>query len=202
MGGVFAAFPPGHLLVSGKNHPNPLCGHGAHPAESPVRRCGTLWICGDSQQRQDSSSAPVGMADSWVIGGEALRENKSLGTGIRILDIAAPDQNTLLVQVNKTYNASQFQVDMPGDDIAARLLRNPFHLPSLGFSKSKFKIDPEAGISFSRNGRKIAVGIESGIMVYPIPNSPAMKIGKPRYFRPRKTSESSVSKSSRSGSWL
>lgn len=137
----------------------------------------------DIDQWQSQLASLGKVTDRWVIGGDSIESAAGLGTCIKISEEIDPQNKILSIQIIKNARATSFQVELPDDATAARMIRNPFKSTTAETKRSKYKINPHRRLQFSRDNRKILVGIKGGLVSYPIPNSPALKIGKPRYFK-------------------
>jgi hypothetical protein len=121
------------------------------------------------------------VTDHWEIGGA---EEPVDGSRHYLTISEKPDRDNklLLVQLSNGRLGRSCHIELPADDIAARLVRNPFQQKTTTAHKNKFQIDGSRPIRFSQHNRKIAFGTKSGLGVYPIPNSIKMPIGRPKAF--------------------
>lgn len=129
----------------------------------------------------------------WLVGGRRLARLEG-ARGASLLQVRDPLEPALRQMELRAQApdrpAREISLPLPEEALCVRLLRDPFEARASraddAARKGAERYLPASNLVWSVGGSKLlARGAEGGVIAYPIPNSPAAGIGKPRLFRTR-----------------
>lgn len=139
------------------------------------------------ESRVDTWSA---MDDVWLIGGGRLSRLQA-GRGssrLYVHDPLDPGVRQLSLSIRgASSSARELLLDLPGDDISTRLLRDPFEVAVADIQKVERSQYVGSNLLFDHSGTKLFARSEKwGVTAFNVPNSPRAGSGRPKNYRTRK----------------
>ncbi|MBX7220541.1 MAG: hypothetical protein K1Y36_11390 [Blastocatellia bacterium] len=126
--------------------------------------------------------------DFWLVGGERL-QNFEASRGVSFLTVTdplEPNERFLAVTIQTARKKTEsVRLDLPDERASVRLLRDPFEAAAVSTpsQKNKSQYQPVSNFQFAFGGSKLfARAADGGVVSFPIPNSAAAGMGKPKLW--------------------
>lgn len=122
--------------------------------------------------------------DLWIVGAPGSFDWPGANR-IAVEDDMTPGQRRLEVEIDSKTARRSVLLDLPGEKICLRLLRDPLKAKIAAMQKTTPPSKFANQLMFAQRGAKLFALLKGGsVAIYPVPGSPAEKPGKPRYFVP------------------
>lgn len=130
-----------------------------------------------------------GASERWLVGAEDLRspEERRSTSMLVVSEAPEPGARRLFVRVLPAGGARQAEaaLDLPDDSLCIRLLREPFGAGPAPKISVESPLDPEGGLVFAENGRRLYVRSGTGqLLIFVVPNSPRTPVPPHGVFEP------------------
>jgi hypothetical protein len=112
--------------------------------------------------------------DLWLVGESSFSEPRRASL-VDIQDVLDPERRSLSITVRSAAAERALEIDLPSDESATRLLRDPFtprETPPRPPAKPAENLFPNSTLLFSPHGRKVYARQSNSVLVaYPVPTS-------------------------------